>query len=238
MNTGTVKHTRKKNRITVALGIVGLLIVIVGGAVAYIWLSGGTAQASGVISAPALQGNASGTLFHIVPDQSQVRFYINETLMGQPKTVVGTTNQIAGEMRIDRTNPVASQLGTIRINARTLATDNEIRNRTIRSQILLSNKPEFEFITFVPTQVSDLPTSIRLGEPVNVRILGKLTVRDVTREVAFAATVKLVSDTRLEGTAQATIRHQDFGITIPNAPGVANVGDEVRLEITVVAQAQ
>jgi polyisoprenoid-binding protein YceI len=230
------KRGRNGNTRKVVLTVMGLLVLVAGGIAAYIWVSGGTAQASGVISAPALQGSTTGTLFHIVPDQSQVRFFINETLLGQPKTVVGATNQVAGDIRIDRTNPAASQVGTIRINARTLATDNEIRNRALRGQILLSNRPEFEFIAFVPTKVSGLPSSIQVGEPVTFQLVGNLTVRDVTREVTFATTVTLVSDTRLEGIAQATIRYQDFAITIPNAPGVANVGDAVRLEIMIVAQ--
>ncbi|MFN3374412.1 MAG: YceI family protein, partial [Chloroflexus sp.] len=68
-------------------------------------------------------------LFAIDQSRSEARFLIDEVLRGQPVTVVGVTNQVAGQIALDPNVPTAAQVGVIQINARTFATDNEFRNR-------------------------------------------------------------------------------------------------------------
>jgi polyisoprenoid-binding protein YceI len=204
--------------------------------VGYVWFSGGTGQASTPVTAPSLKASDTGRIFHIAADESEVRFVTHEILLGQPKTVVGTTNQVAGDIMLDLVHPANTQLGLIRLNARTLKTDNEIRNRALRSQILMSNQDEFEFINFVPTKITGLPEQITVGQSLSLQIEGKLTVRNVTRDVTFAATVEVVSQDRLQGSANTTLKYRDFNITIPEAPGVANVSKDVRLEFDFVAR--
>jgi len=63
-------------------------------------------------------------------------------------------------------------------------------------------------------------------------------VRDVTNQVTFDAVVTPISETRLEGLASTTILYADFNLTIPEAPAVAGVDDEVVLEIEFVAIAK
>ena len=213
------------------------VLLLIGGA-AYIWFSGGSGQPSGATAAPALvpQPGDTRALFHNSADESVVRFMVDETLLGSPKTVVGSTNEVAGELLVDFKNPANSQIGTIRINVRTLGTDNEFRNRALRGQILQADRAAFEFAEFTPTALLGLPDRITMGEPFDFQISGSLTVHGVTRDVTFDATLTPISETRIEGSARATVLHQDFGMTIPEAPGVANVSDEVRLEIDFVAQ--
>ncbi|MCB9457002.1 MAG: YceI family protein [Anaerolineaceae bacterium] len=174
-------------------------------------------------------------VYRISQDESEVRFTLNEVLRGNPTTVVGKTDQVAGDVLIDTANPAGSELGTIRINARTLATDNNFRNSAIRSEILESSRAEYEFIDFVPTSLSGLPESIEVGQTVTFQVTGDLTIRTITRSVTFDMTVTLASDTRLEGVGSTMVLRSDFGLIIPNAPGVADVTDEVKLEIDFVA---
>ena len=233
----------------IGIGILGVILVVVIG-FAYIWISGGSGEASEAISAPTLEAPSTNntddtenqassestlTVFSIVSESSEVRFIIDEELRGQPTTVVGTTNEVAGDIGIDFDNPSASQLGTIRINVRTLETDNSFRNRAIRGQILLSAQDEFEFAEFVPTEVSGLPENVTVGDEVTFQIVGDLTVRGVTQSVPFEATITVDSENQISGLAKAEVLYQDFDMTIPNAPGVANVSDEVQLEIEFVA---
>ncbi len=218
------------------LVVLGLAIVIAGAA--YIYFSGGSGEASAPISAPELNAvDADGTLFRMVSEESEVRFLIDEVLRGQPKTAVGSTNQVAGDILVDVESPANSRLGTIRVNVRTLQTDNEFRDRAIRSRILMSARDEFEFSEFVPTAMTGLPDSVTIGEPIAFTATGDLTVRDITKEVSFRVTVTPVSDTRLEGIAEATVLRSDYDLEIPQVPSVANVSDEVRLEISFAAVA-
>jgi polyisoprenoid-binding protein YceI len=226
-----------RNRVfkTLLTMIIAVVLVVVG-SMAYIWFSGGTAQASAAITAPELKVSGTGQLFQIVTEKSEVRFVTHETLLGQPTTVVGKTNQVAGKIVVDFEHPSKSQIGEIRINARTLATDNEIRNRALRSQILLSSQPEHEYVSFIPTRLVGLPDQIRIAQEFSFQIVGKLTVRGVSHEVIFDAKVTPASKDKLTGSANATVNIQDFNITIPEAPGVADVSQEVNLEFNFVAQ--
>ena len=218
-----------------ALGLAGIVLVAL--ATVYIWFSGGNGRASAPIASPRLsvQLGDPRTLFRIVPEQSEVHFRIYEILLGDPKTVVGTTSEIAGEMLVDFDNPINSQVGLIRINVRTLSTDNAFRNRALRGHILEADQDEFEFAEFTPTQLLQLPPNITTGESVSFQIKGNLSIHGVTREVVFHATIVVVAQDQIEGTAQTTVMYQDFDITILETPGVANVSDEVELEINFVA---
>ena len=66
---------------------------------------------------------ASTRLFEIVSAESEARFIIDEVLNGTPTTVVGVTDQVAGQLAVDTVNVGNTQIGVIQINARTLTTD-------------------------------------------------------------------------------------------------------------------
>jgi len=172
----------------------------------------------------------------IVQAESEARFLIDEVLNNEPITVVGATNQIAGELAVDPQDPTKMRVGIIQINARTLTTDNDFRNRAIKNRILFTD--QYEFITFEPTEITGLPQSGTVGQTYTFQMTGNLTIRDVTQPVTFEVTATPTTDTRLQGSAQATIRYADFNITIPQVQQVASVSDDVRLEIDFVAQAQ
>jgi polyisoprenoid-binding protein YceI len=184
-------------------------------------------------AASATTGQSQQILAQIVPEESEVRFIIDEVLNNAPKTVVGTTNQVAGEIAVDPSDPTKSRIGTIQVNARTFVTDSQFRNRAIQNRIL--NTGQYEFITFTPKQLLNLPAQGGIGQSYSFQVVGDLTIRDVTREVTFDVTATPVSETRLEGNAKSTIRYADYGLIIPQVPQVASVDEEVRLEIDFVA---
>jgi len=217
--------------------IAGIIVVVGAGAAALLWFSGGDGTASVPIVAPTLEPQPAedAVTFSIVPEESEVRFLLDEDLQGQRITVTGATNQIAGQIRSSFADPSTAEVGTIRINMRTLTTDNEFRNRAIRGQILRTSDAANEFSDFVPTAISGLPASVTIGEPFTFQISGDFTVLGQPRPLTFDVTVTPVSETRLEGQARAVINRSDWGLTIPSVPGVANVEEEVELEIDFVA---
>jgi polyisoprenoid-binding protein YceI len=184
---------------------------------------------------PAEEMPTSVITFEIVPAESEARFVIDEVLRGAPKTVVGTTDQVAGQLALDPAELSSAQVGTIQVNARTLATDNDFRNRAIKNRILLTDS--YEFVTFNPTEVIGLPETGVVGETYNFQITGDLTITDVTRPVTFNVVANATSDGQIEGTATTAFPYTDFELSIPDAPAVDTVDDEVRLELDFVAQA-
>jgi polyisoprenoid-binding protein YceI len=173
--------------------------------------------------------------FTIVGAESEVRFSLGEVLAGNPTTVVGRTDQVAGEMLVDLNNPGSTQLGVIQISAASLATDNNFRNGSIREFILETD--DFPFLTFAPTSITGLPETAQIGDTFTFDIVGDLTIRDITQSVTFTASVTVVSATRLEGSASTTVNRADFNLQIPSVPNVADVDEQVLLEIDFVAAA-
>ncbi len=182
------------------------------------------------MAAPALEGLV---IVSIVPAESEVRFTLNELLSGVPTTVIGATDQVAGEIAIDPATPANSKVGVILINARSFVTDNNFRNRAINNEILETD--EFEFVNFTPTAITGFPENPAIGDILEFQITGELTIRDITQEVTFDASVTVVSETRIEGYASAMIAREDFDLRIPEVPRVADVDEEVLIEIDFVA---
>ncbi len=183
--------------------------------------------------APAMTFSENSTLFEIVPEESEARFLIDEVLRGEDKTVVGTTNQVSGQVAVDFDDPAAAAVGPIQINARTLVTDNNLRNRAIQGRILLTGN--YEFVTFTPTAINGLPSTISLGEAVEFEMEGDLTITGVTQPVTFMVTAVAPTENRLEGSATASIQRRPFDLIIPSATGVAAVSEEIILELDFVA---
>lgn len=170
--------------------------------------------------------------------QSEARFFINEVLLGSPTEVKGATNQITGTITIDLNTPANTQVSPIQINARELKTDRNLRDRAIRRFILQSADDKYQFITFTPTAISGLPAAVQPGDSFNFEIMGDLQIRDQVAPVSFAVTLTADSATQISGLAQATVQRSTFDLQIPSAPGVADVSEDVRLELAFVALAK
>ncbi len=195
-------------------------------------------QQQGAASASVLetQKREGQEVYRIVAAESKAQFEIDETLNDKPVRVVGVTDQISGEVLFNASNPADSMLGEIRINARTLKTDNERRNGALSRLILKSDKDEFEYITFKPTAVTGMPASLAVGASAPVKITGDLTVRGVTKSVTFDTTLKYDNNSTLSGMAQTKVKYADFGLTIPKLSFLAWVDDAVTLKLQFVAK--
>lgn len=184
--------------------------------------------------AAAVQGG-----FTVVPAETEARFLIGEVLAGNAIIVVGTTNDVEGQIFVDYANPQAATMSTIQVDMSTLETDNGFRNNAIHGRILETENPDFRYATFEATGFEGLPESVTVGQPFETQITGNLTIHGVTREETFSITITPVSETRIEGLTSLTILYDDYGVQILRLPDqVASVEDEVTLELEFVAEAQ
>jgi polyisoprenoid-binding protein YceI len=176
------------------------------------------------------------TVFRISQDDSAAEYNIFEVLNGNDKTVVGSTSQVAGDILINLSDPTQSQVGDISINARTFATDDTRRDNSVARFILQSEDDANQFITFKTTRISGLTaTPIAVGDSVEFTVTGDLTIAGTTKSATFTITATLESADKLVGHAETTVLRSDYGLTIPNVPFVANVGDDVTLKLNFVA---
>lgn len=174
--------------------------------------------------------------FVIVGEESEARFIIDELLLGAPKTVIGTTSELSGELTVNAANPSASEIGPIQVDANTFITDNDRRNGAIRRFILQTSR--YKFITFTPTAISGMPDAVSIGDEVSFDVSGDLTIRDITNPVSFTVTLQIVSESELQGIATTVIAREAYALTIPQVPSVANVSEEVIVEFDFVARAE
>jgi polyisoprenoid-binding protein YceI len=249
---------------SLVLWIAAAVLAVAGAAFAYLfWFAGGSGEPSTELTTPELaattttsltssttsDGSPSATTgstedesasltFIIDPDQSTARFELDEVLNGSPKHVVGTTDQVAGQVRVDEADLSSAEFSDIVVNARTFTTDSERRDRAIRGPVILdSGSDANELITFTVTSVDGLEGSVQTGETVDFTITGDLTVKGTKQEVTFDASVTFVDRGTIEGTATAEITRDMFGIGIPSVPSVADVTNEVLIGIEFVALA-
>jgi len=180
----------------------------------------------------------SGAVFQIDQSASKASFTLGEKLMGTPKTVVGTTSKVSGSITANLDNPASTKIGTIQIDATSFSTDSDMRNGAIKRFILQSAQSQYQFITFEPTAIDGLKAPVAAGTAMPVKITGNLKIKDAVKPVTFDGTVTLKSDTQIEGNLKATVLRADFGLTIPNVPSVADVTEEVKLELQFSAMKQ
>ena len=147
---------------------------------------------------------------------------------------MGVSSIVLGQVELDLGNLTESRIGEILVNARDFTTDSSNRNRAINGPIL--DTGVHEFVSFVPTSIDGLSGEATVGEELAFRLTGDLTIRDVTNEVSWDVNGVLADDGTLEVTASTTVLRSDFDLSIPSAPGVANVSDEVLLELEMVAE--
>lgn len=222
--------------------VIAILLVGAGAAFfAYIWFAGGTGEATTETVAETVQPvEEFSVVYSVNGAQSEARFLIDEVLRGAPQTVAGVTDQIDGSIAIGF-EPPSVEIGEFVINLRTIRTDDEVRDRTIRTLILQTNRDEFEFAYFRPTTIAGVPSTIAVGDTLDLVVTGELTVRDVTTTTDFDMTIEVVSESEIRGTARTVVRWDDLEIVIPYVGGnsiVQAVDDEVRLEMDFVAPAE
>lgn len=195
-----------------------------------------TTEASGSTSAPEA---GEQTTFVIDATQSSASFQLDEVLRGQPTTVVGTTDQVAGQMLVVGDDLGGSVLSDIVINARTFTTDSEQRNKAIRGPVILdSASDQHELIVFTPTSIDGLDgTQAGVGQSYQFTVDGELTIRGTTAPATFDVTVDMIDEDSMSGVATTQVLRSDFGIGIPSVPFVADVSDEVVLTLEFVALA-
>ena len=222
------------------IGWVLVSVLAIGGAAfAWLWFAGGSGEPSTELTTPTIAEVAGSQSFVITPGAGSVAsFEIDEELRGSPQTVVGTTNEVAGQVQVDVSDLSTTQFSDIVINARTFMTDSERRDRAIRGPVILNSaSDEFEFVTFTPTSIDGLAGSLVPGDTVEFTITGDMTIKGATSDVSFEVTATLVDAKTIEGTASSVVLRSDFGIGIPSVPSIANVSDEVVLTLDFVAVA-
>lgn len=174
-------------------------------------------------------------VYQINANGSEASFTLNEELLGVPTVVVGTTPKVAGTITVDWSNPSNSKISKLEIDATDFKTDNERRNGAIHRFILQTS--QYPKIEFEPTAIEGLPASVKPGDVLNFKVTGNLKIRDITNPVTFDVTAN-PNENEISGEAKTVVNRNDYQLSIPSVPIVANVTEAVTLTLKFVATRQ
>jgi polyisoprenoid-binding protein YceI len=165
----------------------------------------------------------------IDPAHTAVEFKIRHLMVSWVK---GVFTDVEGSVNIDD-NDLAKSSVTVKIATASIDTNNKKRDDHLRSADF------FDVATFPAINFKSKNVVVANGVP--VKIVGDLSLRDVTREVElavedFSATITDPwGNTRRGASATTEINRSDYGLTWNKAleTGGVVVGDEVRITLEV-----
>ena len=156
--------------------------------------------------------HAEVTRFRIQPETSELTFHATSRLMNAD----GKFSRFAGDVTVDPADFKTARV-TVSVEATTLDTGIAMRDRHLRSE-------DFFHVQKFPA----ITCESMWGEGAGLRLLvvGRLTLRGVTREVRVPVDVS-VTGKQLEARGQFDIKRADHGMNYDSA--VNPIGEQVRI---------
>lgn len=225
-----------KKPLVIALAVVGVVILAVGGAVAF-WALNDSAddefqlsETSGdnavTTTAPSESGaGASGSTNWVIAEGSEAGYRIDEVLQGLNKTATGRTEDIEGSLVLDGSG--VSEM-TVTVQTGTLTSDESLRDTKVRETYLQSDT--FPTATFTLTDPIPLDADPAVGEPVSVEVDGRLELHGVTKDVTVEIDAQLTADDALEVIGSIPITLADYDIEVPDVAGIVKAAPQGLLE--------
>ena len=229
---------------SIAVGLVVVAAILVGGYVAYDQiLRGDSAEAlglppasaaAGASSAPAasFDGNVAGTW--TVAGGSQAGYRVREQLANLPaqSDAVGRTSDITGTITLTTSGATTTlTAGALSVDTTTIKSDKGMRDNRLRTEGLQTDS--FKTATFTLTTPAVIPAAALAGTASDVTLTGDLTLHGVTKSVQIPAKAQFVGGT-VQVAGSLGFPLSDYSITAPNIGGVIiSIADQGTLEFAV-----
>ena len=190
--------------------------------------------APGVPDAPKLAPTGPDeVVYRIDAYRSSVSYEVEEILAGKSNTARGTTSGIAGDIRVDNTDPDASTIGEIVVNVEQLKSDQTLRDNRLRHDFLQST--EYPLATLTTTSVTGFPDAIVDGVEYDLQVTSDLKVRDITKPYTFAAKATRSGESlRISATIETKL--SEFGIGPISLGPLVSTGNDAKLIIEIDAR--
>lgn len=152
-------------------------------------------------------------------------FRVQEVLAGGigENTAVGRTADVSGYIELTDTALVGTK---VIVTMTTVRTDDSHRDHHMREVL---NTDEFPLAAFVLTEPVGLPAASFDGEPFSGSAKGDLTIKGVTRHVAFDLQAQLAGDV-IVVVGSSEVVFSDFGVPTPRSAAVLSVEDDGIME--------
>lgn len=178
---------------------------------------------------------ASAGLVFTLGEGTVARYKVEETLARQGFVVAtGETSDVSGRIVFDADGGIVAEESAIAMQAATLVTDSDRRDRYVRERTLQT--AQYPEIVFRPASVDGLPTPLTDAQgSIDFTISGDLTIIDQTRPITWNASADFGADgTEITGLAATEFTFEDFAMDKPSVAIVLSVEDTIRLELEFV----
>jgi polyisoprenoid-binding protein YceI len=164
-------------------------------------------------------------------DGSSATYRVQEQFVGInfPSDAVGTSPTVAGTLVIAPDGSIVTAQSKLTIDLRALKSDQDQRDNFVRTRTLETDK--FPYAEFAPTRIEGLPAMIPTQGQVGITLTGNLTIRGVTKEVAFKGIAAFGRDSTVNGRAKTDFTFATFGLTKPAIGRLMSVDDKIELEV-------
>lgn len=188
-------------------------------------------------STPHTSATGAVQSFRVVPEQSEAAYFADEELasIGLPSTAKGSTQGIEGEFYLthDGLDLASAPVSAFTVDLTGLRSDKDMRDRRVQEAL---NTAQFPTATFTATSVTGYDPSIPEGEEQSLQLSGTLDLHGVQNEVMWS--VKAVRQANvISALATVTFPYSLFDISPPNIAGFVSVGDDVTLQMQIIAEA-
>lgn len=194
-----------------------------------------TAPAPAPPTAPTAPPTASAGLVFTLGEGSVARYKVEETLARQGFVVAtGETSDVSGRIVFDADGGIVAEESAITMQAATLVTDSDRRDRYVRERTLQT--AQYPEIVFRPASVDGLPTPLTDAQgTIDFTISGDLTIIDQTRPITWDASADFgAGGAEITGLATTEFTFEDFAMDKPSVAIVLSVEDTIRLEIEFI----
>ncbi len=181
--------------------------------------------------------------FTIVAEESEASYTVGEEFLSEAVSrlgvvlglteTVGSTNEVEGEFELDLNDPFPLVANHFTVNIRSLTSDQSRRDERIQEQSLESNK--YPIAEFTATAIEDFPESYTEGEEISFKLIGDLTIREISNPVTFDMTATLDGNS-ITGNASTIILMSDYGFAPPSFANFFVVEDETLIQLTFTAK--
>ncbi len=230
----------------ILLGVGVVLVLLVGGAVAFILISrGDTPEELSVEGEGGSQGDTGETPEALdgawavqAGEETTAGFRIKEDFTALPDhTAVGRSDEVEGSFTV--AGPAVTEGSfTVDLTALEFTDDPPTSNVQGRADAMKGQGLEtndFPEATFELTQPIDIGADAGNGETITTEATGELTLHGVTEEITFAVDAKVDGATiRVASSDPVPIALTDYDMEEPTAPFIASVADEGSFEFLLI----
>ncbi len=169
-----------------------------------------------------------------IQDGTVARYLVREQLarLDFPNDAVGETSDVAGLIKFNPDGEISSDASKITVDLRTLKSDENKRDRFLRSRSLESNV--FPTAEFVVKELPGLEWPLPKEGEASFQIVGDMTVHGLTRPMTWEATAQFSEDS-FSGIAKTSFTFGEFDIDVPRVRLVLSVEETMRFELDFLA---